>query len=143
MADLITGGEKSKDVPSMFIVPTTAEPSIYVFPGAQRRLELHHEYRYAKHSIKHQTTINHNNFKSTYALPSSMTIDAQQGTVQAFLDMGDKLVDEGHYKASEIDEKLKEITDAQSVLESVWTRTTDVVQRDLTVQLMKRDALDV
>ena len=40
-------------------------------------------------------------------------IDAQQGTVQGLLDSGDKLIDEGHYKASEMESKLKEVTENQ------------------------------
>ena len=42
-----------------------------------------------------------------------MAIDAQQATVQGFLDTGDKLIDEHHYKSSELELKLKEVTEAQ------------------------------
>ena len=53
------------------------------------------------------------------SLSHSLAIDAQQSSVQALLDTGDKLLDEGHYKAFEIDEKLRDISERQVCDESM------------------------
>uniref|UniRef100_UPI00358EF662 spectrin alpha chain, non-erythrocytic 1 isoform X2 n=1 Tax=Myxine glutinosa TaxID=7769 RepID=UPI00358EF662 len=66
-------------------------------------------------------------------------IDARAGTVQAFEQFGQQLLDRGHYAGPEIREKLAELEQERATLEKAWVTRRMMLDQCLELQLFNRD----
>ena len=68
-----------------------------------------------------------------------MEIDARAGTFQAFEMFGHQLLQNNHYASEQVDDKLKELTDARKALEDAWIARRAKLDQCLELQLFQRD----
>lgn len=68
-----------------------------------------------------------------------MEIDARAGTFQAFEMFGHQLLQNNHYASEQVDDKLKELTEARKALEDAWIARRAKLDQCLELQLFQRD----
>ncbi|CAH1785763.1 unnamed protein product [Owenia fusiformis] len=68
-----------------------------------------------------------------------MEIDARAGTFQAFEMFGHQLLQNDHYAADEVKEKLTELAESREALEKAWVDRRQKLDQNLEMQLFNRD----
>jgi spectrin alpha len=66
-------------------------------------------------------------------------IDARGGTFQSFEQFGHQLINSRHYASPDVQQRLKDVTEARRQLEQAWINRRKVLDQCLELQLFYRD----
>jgi len=74
----------------------------------------------------------HNEYKSE--------IDTREEAFEKFYRTGQKLIEQGHFLAKEIEDKISVLQQRQQILKDTWQQRRHIYEQNLDTQLFKRDA---
>lgn len=67
-------------------------------------------------------------------------IDARSDEIAKFFSDGSKLVNQGHFLADEVEEKIRILRERHKLLLDTWTKRKNIYEQNLDTQIFKRDA---